>query len=99
MIMALAALLPVIIVVSVLVVVVAQHERQDVATKVREHTGRVADLIDREAAAEIRGLASLATARSLDDGNLAAFYDQAARVREQEPSWATVTLAEPDGTV
>ncbi len=50
---------------------------------------------------ELRGhsntLAALATARSLDRGDLRAFHDDAARALKSQPDWANVILALPSG--
>src|SRR5262249_29222901 len=57
----------------------------------------VAATVDAELDSTTSVLESLATARSLDRGDLAAFHEEARRVRRTPPKWAAIMLSDPSG--
>jgi hypothetical protein len=53
--------------------------------------------VDHELIASISTLQALATARSLDSGDLKPFYEEAQRVLRTHRSWTTITLSDDHG--
>jgi signal transduction histidine kinase/ActR/RegA family two-component response regulator len=71
----------------------------------RERTGRIlvqraqafAGSLDREVAASLRALETLARSEQLVRGDLAAFRREALRVNQVQPAWIALVLFTPDG--
>jgi len=95
----LAALLPLVGLASVLVVTVAQQERRAIEDDTRRRVARVVELVEREVGGHLRVVEALAQSTHLDHGDLAAFHEEARRVRDAQPGWHTMTLADPQGNL
>lgn len=92
-----SALTPVLIFSAVMVVLFWRDERQAVERGVRETVRALVVAIDRELEASLIAMEALATARTLDTGDLAEFYDQAARVADSRTTWLAIALVTPEG--
>src|SRR5919108_1027625 len=80
------------------IVLDTQREARARATRALTDTTRALSLaIDRDVAALVAALESLATARELDTGDLRTFYAHARALQERDPRWATIILADPAG--
>src|SRR5919106_4899921 len=93
-----AAILPVLGFAGVVVLRLANEERQASERQLRSAAKVMATALDRELAASVRTLQALAASRSLDVGDLEAFGAEARRVKDSQSAWLTVTLVNPGGT-
>src|SRR6185436_3503975 len=93
-----AAVLPVLAFSAVMTIVFWHQQRAAFEQRFLERVRAMAIALDRELEASIRALEALSGTREVDDGDLEAFAERARRMREAEPTWATVVLAAPDGT-
>jgi signal transduction histidine kinase/ActR/RegA family two-component response regulator len=90
-------LLPMVGLTVAVVLRLASHERQTVTRRL-EHSARLlAASLDHEMSGTIRALKVLAASENLDDGRLAAFYEEARLVTDTQPSWLGVGLLTPSG--
>jgi signal transduction histidine kinase/ActR/RegA family two-component response regulator len=77
-----------------------REQQVDQAERVGLELSRsVANAVDAELRSAIAVLETLATAPSLDDGDLAAFRIRAERVLAARPTWAAIVLADLNGRV
>ncbi len=94
---ALAILVPM-IVFSVIAVVAFDRQQRTVVERGGVETARaLMNAVGRELANTVTTLETLGTARTLESGDLAGFYDDARRVLAGEPEWATIILLTPAG--
>ena len=80
--------------------IVLEVHREDRARAERAltETARALGLaMEREVAAMVAALESLATSTHLDTGNLKAFHAQAAALQKTQQEWTTIVLGEPSG--
>jgi hypothetical protein len=91
-----AALAPVLISAVVMVVIFSRQEQAAVEHGMRGTARALVVAIDRELESSVTALEALATLKSLDTGNLAEFYDQAARVAASRRQ--SISLAGLDGS-
>jgi signal transduction histidine kinase/CheY-like chemotaxis protein/HAMP domain-containing protein len=74
------------------------REERGRAERALTETARALSLaVDGEIGAIIAALDALSTSRDLQAGNLAAFYAQAAALRDRQPGWTTIALADASG--
>ena len=97
--MALAAVsvLPLVLFGASLVRRSAVEERARTERTLTLRAALLAAAVDRELAASLRALETLARSEHLASGDLAGFRREAARVDEMQPSWFAVALFTPDG--
>ena len=74
----------------------ARQQRQLVEEGLARTSRALSVAIETELKATVAALQALAASNDLDARSLQAFYDEARRVREQQP-WYSVWVAEPDG--
>jgi PAS domain S-box-containing protein len=94
---ALAILLPI---VAVSTIALLAYDRQQRAAAERsgvERARALADSVDRELFGAVTSLNVLATARSLERGDLAGFAEDARRVLVRQRGWLRVALTDPTG--
>ncbi len=94
----LAALLPVLLFATILVVHRAREERAAVEHGMRDTARALATAVDRELASSITALQAFAAAQPLESHDLRTFYDDARRVVATHPNWVAVALSTPAGT-
>ena len=94
-----AGILPLAIMAAAGLNVLVKQQREQSRRTGLELSRSVATAIDAELRSSISALNALATAPSLDRGDLDAFRERARRVLEVEPNWAAVVLADPKGAV
>jgi signal transduction histidine kinase/ActR/RegA family two-component response regulator len=75
----------------------AREERAAIERRLSESSRSLADAIDREMTASVRALEALGGSEALDRGDLAAFREEAIRVRVTQPRWQAVALFTSDG--
>src|SRR3989442_6313937 len=93
----LGALVPVLLFSVVMVVMFGRQERAAVERGTRETVRALVVAIDRELDSSITAMAALATARTLDTGDLAEFYEQAARLAANRSTWQSIALVNRSG--
>jgi len=95
----LAAVIPIVVFATVVVVVFWRSERQSTEARLRNTARALALAVDREVSASVTTLEVLATSEHLDRPNLRAFYDVAARAVESQRAdgWLTIVLASTEG--
>ena len=91
------SLLPLVVFAALLVRRSAREERDETQTALVQRAEALASAIDREIAASLRALETLARSEQLARGDLAGFRREALRVDEVQPSWFAVVLFTPDG--
>jgi signal transduction histidine kinase len=94
-----AAIVPVLIFATVVVVLLWRHERQTTEARLRNTARALALAVDRELSAAVTTLEVLATSEYLDREDLRAFHDVAARAVQSQRAdgWLTIVLTSPDG--
>jgi signal transduction histidine kinase/ActR/RegA family two-component response regulator len=90
-----AAILPVAAMSGIGLRAVVQQQRAQADRVGLELARALATAVDAELRGTTSVLESLATATTLDRGDLAAFMERAHRILERQPSWAAVMLADP----
>jgi PAS domain S-box-containing protein len=93
----LAALLPVLCFSAAIVVLFNANEREAVEHGLRGTTRALVAAVDRELKSSITSLEALAASKRLAAGELRAFYDDALRALQAQPTWVTISLATPAG--
>ncbi len=91
------ALAPVLVFSVAMVILFWNQERYAVEQGMRETARALAVAVERELESSVTAMEAFATARSLDSGNLAEFYDQAARVAASREAWQSIALVNPAG--
>src|SRR4029453_17092102 len=94
---ALAIPLPMIAVSAIAVIAFDQQQRAVVERSGVEMARALVNAVDRELSASLTTLQTLATARSLERGDLGMFQEDARRVLARQRSWITITLFAPTG--
>jgi PAS domain S-box-containing protein len=92
-----AALLPVLIFAGVMLMIFSNQQRSAVETGLLNTARALSLAVDRELAASVRTLETLATSAHLESGDLRKFYEQAKRVLEVRPGWYNMLLVDPSG--
>src|SRR6185503_10676662 len=95
----LAAVLPVLAFSAVMGVVFWRQQRAAYDQRYLERVRALAIALDRELDGHVRALQVLSESVPLQAGDYAAFYEQARRVKAQQPAWATVSLTDPTGAM
>ncbi|WP_298957177.1 ATP-binding protein [uncultured Methylobacterium sp.] len=95
--LAVAAAIPVLLLSGWVATLMAQQQRDLDRRAAVASAARVAERVASDIAAQIGVLQAEAASASLDRPDLAAFYAEAERLRQDHPLWATVELAGPDG--
>jgi hypothetical protein len=94
---ALAILLPMIAFSAIAVIAFDRQQRAVVERSGVEMARALVNAVDRELSASLTTLQTLATARSLERGDLGMFQEDARRVLAGQRSWITITLFAPTG--
>ncbi len=95
--LAFVSLLPVVVFGALLVDRSGREERTETEAALVLRAQLLAGTLDREIAASLRALETLARSEQLARGDLAGFRREAVRVNEAQPSWIAVVLFTPDG--
>ena len=95
--LAFVSLLPVVVFGALLVDRSGREERTETEAALVQRAQLLAGTLDREIAASLRALETLARSEQLARGDLAGFRREAVRVNEAQPSWIAVVLFTPDG--
>jgi len=95
--LAVAALLPIVLFASVIAVVVGFREQAALRDRALSNVREIANGIDRYVAAQMKAIEVMSHARSLAQGDLAAFYDYLQGLKRHEPDWVSVTLVDVEG--
>ena len=95
--LALAAAIPVLLLSGWVATLMAQQQRDLDRRAAVASAARVAERVASDIATQIAVLRAEAASASLDRPDLAAFYAEAERLRQEHPLWETVELAGPDG--
>jgi PAS domain S-box-containing protein len=94
---ALAILVPMIAFSIIAVVAFDRQQRDIVAGRGVETARALINTVDHQLAGSVSTLEALGTARSLERGDLASFYEDARRVLDSHRGWITLTLISPQG--
>ena len=97
--LAITAILPAAIFAIFAVAQLAERERSAFKQNVGDEVISVTNGVEAELRSAIGIMDTLAGARSLDDADLARFYDQAVRVARSQQHWTSIELARPSGEV
>mgnify|MGYP000955487134 CR=1 FL=1 len=89
-----AALLPVALFTAVILALFDRQERQRVEQQLTTAAAMVAGAVDRQLQRELAGLSALASAESLDSGDLIAFDRHARRAVATNGAWLSVVLTD-----
>ena len=95
--LALAALLPIVLFVSIVAVVIGLREQSALGTRALANVREIANGIDQYIAAQLKEAQVMAASNALQAGELAKFYDLAERLKKNEPAWADVILLDTRG--
>lgn len=96
-ILAIAALVPLLIFSTVMVFVRHKQQRAALEDRLLDTARALSLVIDRELTASIRTLEALATSEHLDSGDLKKFYEQAMRLLKAREDWDNILLADSSG--
>jgi PAS domain S-box-containing protein len=96
-ILGLAILTPMIVFAIMAVVALDRQQRAGVERGAVETARALSNAVDRELSGMLTTLHALSTARSLERGDLAAFYEDARRMLATRPEWNTIILIAPTG--
>lgn len=95
--LAVAAAIPVLLLSGWVATLMAQQQRGLTRSAAVASAARVAERVASDIATQVAVLQAEAASASLDRPDLAAFYAEAERLRQEHPLWETVELAGPDG--
>jgi signal transduction histidine kinase len=95
-ILVLAGAIPLSVLTTVVSISLVRQQREAVARGLSETATAVGTLVATEVETSIKSLETLATSQRLDNDDLAAFYEQARRVRERH-HWSTIGLIDATG--
>jgi PAS domain S-box-containing protein len=93
----LATLLPLVAFATIGVTLFTRHERAALERGTIETARALVAAVDLELMTSVAALQALGRSRQLPAGDLAAFRESAARVRDVRPHWVSVILAAPTG--
>jgi CHASE1-domain containing sensor protein len=96
-ILGLAVLIPMTVFAIIAVVALDRQQRAGVERGAVETARALSHAVDRELSGMLATLHTLATARSLERDDLAAFHADARRVLASRPEWNTILLIAPTG--
>ena len=96
-ILAALAILPLLLFITWIVIGLHREERARAERSLTSTARALSLAADGEIGAIAAALQSLATSRDLANGNLRAFYAQAASLKARQEGWATITLADRTG--
>jgi PAS domain S-box-containing protein len=88
---------PLLIFALIMVIRLSREERATFERGATERTRALLTAVDAELGSSITALEALATWYHLDSNDLWSFHEDATRVLRSQPSWITVTLADPAG--
>ncbi len=91
------ALLPVVAFAALVVRQLASSEQAVVERRLLRSARELTAVLDREMSGTIRVLSALSQSERLERGDLQAFYSEAKRVAQTQPSWLSVLVFAPDG--
>lgn len=91
------SLLPVVLFAVIVVSRLAGQEQIASERRVLLAARNLAAAVDREVDSTARTLQAISTSEYLDQGDLKAFYSEAQRAAQTQPTWLTVILLKPDG--
>jgi len=91
------AILPLAVMAGIGLLVLARRQRSQAEQVGLELARSVATSVDAELRSSVAVLETLATSRTLDDGDFDAFRDRSRRVLELRPDWVAISLADPGG--
>jgi signal transduction histidine kinase len=91
------ALLPVVLFAIAVVHELSIKERTSAERSLVRAARNLTQDVEREVSSTIRTLQALAVSERLEQGELKAFYTEAQRTAQTQPTWLTVTLLTPDG--
>ncbi len=93
-----AALLPLVVLSASLGIAWLRHQQEAIEDEASDHVQRIAILLERELAAQIDILRTLAASPLLDgEVDEAGFAELARRIRRDQPLWLAVILSDADG--
>ena len=93
----LGAVLPVLAFSAVMAGVFWRQQRAAFEQRFLERARAMGIALDRELEGHIRALSVLSHSAHLDRGDIAAFYEQARRIKDEQPDWASVILVDTTG--
>jgi PAS domain S-box-containing protein len=93
----LATTAPLLIFALIMVLRLSREERATFERGATERTRALLTAVDAELGSSITALEALATWYHLDSNDLWSFHEDATRVLRSQPSWITITLADPSG--
>lgn len=94
---AIAAAIPIVLFTAWVVFIDANQQRSDARLFAQRTISRVVARINNELNMQVEIAEILANSPSLDTGDLAQFYTEAARISNTRPLWETVALVDPSG--
>ncbi len=95
--LAIASILPIALLAGAGLLTLFQQQRAEAERKALEITRALATAVDAELQRSISALLALASATSLDRGDIAAFDGTARRALAVQPQWLSINLATPAG--
>ncbi len=93
----LAVLVPMVVFSTIVIVAFGRQQRAAVRDGAVETARALTNAIDESLSGSVSKLQALATARSLDRGDLGEFDVEVKRVLASQPDWLTLVLLSPDG--
>jgi signal transduction histidine kinase/ActR/RegA family two-component response regulator len=93
----LAVLVPMVVFSTIVIVAFGRQQRAAVRDGAVETARALMNAIDESLSGSVSKLQALATARSLDRGDLGEFDVEVKRVLASQPDWLTIVLLSPDG--
>jgi signal transduction histidine kinase len=95
-ILVLAGLLPLVVLTGLVTMSLARQQRAAVERGLSDTVAALATAVENDLRASIKSLQTLATSKRLDEDDLPAFYEEAARVRDLH-RWSTIGLIDARG--
>src|SRR5688572_15357123 len=92
------ALAPVVVLAVAAASLLVQHERDTMEQEAIGRTRSAMSAIDAEIRGQLATMQALAASRSLEAGDIRAFYEETRRVLAAQPGWLNVGLASADGS-
>jgi GAF domain-containing protein len=93
----LVALLPVIAFATAIIALVSRNQQESVQRGLLDTVRALSAAVDAEVNGAVIMLDTLAASHALRTGDLARFYQEAERVRAEQPRWSSIALADPSG--
>ena len=92
-----SAVLPIVVFSAVISTILVERERDTFRRSAMERTRALMTAVDSELRGSMSTLLALASSRSLEKADLAAFHAEASSVLTSQPTWLSVSLALPSG--